>query len=77
MAEFKFEVVETIGVLSENAKGWKKEFNLVSWNERDPKYDIREWSPDHTRMSKGITMTEEEAKTLLEVLKFEFEEGKE
>lgn len=77
MAEFKFEVVETIGVLSENAKGWKKEFNLVSWNERDPKYDIREWSPEHTRMSKGITMTEEEAKTLLEVLKFEFEEGKE
>ena len=66
MAEFKFEVVETIGVLSENAKGWKKEFNLVSWNERDPKYDIREWSPDHTRMSKGITMTEEEAKTLAE-----------
>lgn len=75
MADFKFEVVEEIGVLSENAKGWRKEFNLVSWNERDAKYDIREWSPDHTRMSKGITMTEDEARTLLEVLKFEFEEN--
>lgn len=73
MAEFKFEVVEQIGVLSENAKGWRKEFNLVSWNERDPKYDIREWDPDHKKMSKGITMTEDEAKMLYEILKDEFE----
>jgi len=73
MAEFKFEVVEQIGVLSENAKGWRKEFNLVSWNEREAKYDIREWSPDHTRMSKGLTITEEEAKVLYEILKEEFE----
>ncbi|MDO5717902.1 MAG: PC4/YdbC family ssDNA-binding protein [Tissierellia bacterium] len=73
MAEFKYEVVEQIGVLSENAKGWRKEFNLVSWNERDPKYDIREWAPEHTKMSKGITMTEEEAKILYEILKDEFE----
>lgn len=73
MAEFKFEVVEQIAVLSENAKGWRKEFNLVSWNERDPKYDIREWDPDHKKMSKGITMTEEEAKMLYEILKDEFE----
>ena len=73
MTEFKFEVVEQIGVLSENAKGWRKEFNLVSWNERDPKYDIREWDPDHKKMSKGITMTEEEAKILYEILKDEFE----
>lgn len=73
MAELKFEVVEQIGVLSENAKGWRKEFNLVSWNERDPKYDIREWDPDHKKMSKGITMTEEEAKILYEILKDEFE----
>ncbi len=73
MAEFKFEVVEQIGVLSVNAKGWKKEFNLVSWNERDPKYDIREWDPEHKKMSKGITMTEEEAKMLYEILKDEFD----
>ncbi len=72
MAELKFDIVENLGVLSENAKGWRKELNLVSWNERPAKYDIRDWNPDHTRMTKGITLTEEEAKVLLEVLKEEF-----
>ena len=40
MAEIKFEIIETIGILSESSKGWKKELNLISWNEREPKYDI-------------------------------------
>ena len=60
MAELKFEIKETLGVLSENAKGWTKELNRVSWNDYAPKYDIREWSPDHTRMGKGVTLTDEE-----------------
>lgn len=64
MAELKFEITERIGVLSENAKGWTKEFNKVSWNEREPKYDLREWNPDHSRMGKGITLTDEEVETL-------------
>ena len=55
MAEIKFEIKETIGVLSESTKGWTKELSLVSWNDKDPKYDIREWSPDHTKMGKGVT----------------------
>ena len=45
MAELKYEIVEHIGVLSENARGWRKELNLVSWNDREPKYDIRDWAP--------------------------------
>ena len=60
MPELKFEITEHLGVISENAKGWKKELNLVSWNDREPKFDIREWSPDHTRMNKGLTLTEDE-----------------
>ncbi len=60
MPELKFEITEHLGVISENAKGWRKELNLVSWNDRDPKFDIREWSPDHTRMGKGLTLTEDE-----------------
>ena len=52
MAELKFEITERIGVLSENAKGWTKELNKVSWNEREPKYDLREWNPDHSRMAR-------------------------
>lgn len=73
MAEFKYDIVEELGVLSENAKGWRKELNFVSFNEREAKMDIREWNPDHTRMSKGITLSEEEAKVLYELLKEEFE----
>lgn len=68
MAEIKFEIIKNIGVLSETAKGWKKELNIVKWNERDPKYDLRDWSPDHTKMGKGITLTEDEVKKLKEIL---------
>lgn len=68
MADIKYEIVETIGILSENSKGWTKELNLVSWNDREPKYDLREWSPDHEKMSKGLTFTLEEAKQLKELL---------
>jgi len=60
MADIKFEIKETIGVLSESAKGWTKELSLVSWNDKEPKYDIREWSPDHAKMGKGVTLTKEE-----------------
>jgi hypothetical protein len=55
MAELKFEIIKKIGVLSESTKGWSKELNLISWNERDPKYDIREWSPEYDKMGKGVT----------------------
>lgn len=68
MAELKFEITETLGILSENAKGWTKELNLVSWNEREPKYDLREWNPDHTRMGKGITLTDDEVEILRAIL---------
>ncbi|MUK88843.1 hypothetical protein GMD78_10610 [Ornithinibacillus sp. L9] len=64
MAEIKYEIVETIAVLSESPKGWKKELNLVSWNGRDPKYDIRDWSPDHEKMGKGITLSKEDVQNL-------------
>lgn len=66
--EFKFEVVGKYGVLSENSKGWKKELTSVSWNNREPKYDIREWDPDYKKMGKGITLTVEELKILRDLL---------
>ena len=74
MAGFKFEVVENVGVLSQKSNGWKRELNFVSWNEREPKMDIRDWNPEHTRMGKGITLTEEEARILYELLKEEFDQ---
>jgi hypothetical protein len=68
MVEFKYEVVERVAVLSESSKGWTKELNLISWNGREPKYDIREWSPDKEKMGKGVTLTDEEVAVLKEAL---------
>ena len=68
MADIKFEIKEELGTLSESAKGWTKEVNLISWNGASPKYDIRDWSPNHEKMGKGITLTAEEAKGLYRIL---------
>jgi hypothetical protein len=68
MAEIKFEIIEHIGVISESAKGWTKELNLVSWNGKQPKYDLRDWAPNKEKMGKGITLTEEELNALKRLL---------
>lgn len=68
MADIKYEIVEELGVLSESAKGWKKELNLISWNGAEPKYDLRDWAPNHEKMGKGVTLNEEEVKTLYKIL---------
>ncbi len=66
--EFKFSIVRHIGVLAEGAKGWKKEVNLVSWNDRPVKLDIREWDENHVKMSRGITLSAEETGSLRELI---------
>ena len=68
MAEFKYEIIEKLGVLSQRKGGWQKEINLVSWGDREPKYDIRDWSVDNTKMSKGISLTAEEVAVLKEII---------
>ena len=68
MADIKFEIQETIGIISQSNKGWKKELNLISWNDKAPKYDLREWSPDHEKMGKGVTLSKEELITLRDML---------
>lgn len=68
MADFKFEIIEHYGQLGENAKGWSKELTKVSWNEREPKYDIRDWSPEYDKMGKGLTFTQEELILLRDAL---------
>lgn len=68
MDDFKFEITKEIGVLSESAKGWRKELNLISWNDATPKYDLRDWAPNHEKMGKGITISEEEIQKLKELL---------
>lgn len=68
MPDFTYEIIEEIAVLSENAKGWRKELNKISWNGGVPKYDIRDWAPEHEKMGKGVTLTEDEMQKLKEVL---------
>ena len=69
MAEFKYEITEHIGTLSTNSRGWSREVNMVSWNDREPKLDIRDWAPDNEKMGKGISLSKEEVKALKELIK--------
>jgi hypothetical protein len=69
MADITFDIVKSYGVISEEKGGWRKELNLVSWNGRTPKLDIRDWSPDHEKMGKGITLSKDEAAKLAELFK--------
>ena len=73
--EVTFEIQKHFGVINKRDGGWTKECNLVSWNGGEPKFDIRDWDESHERMSRGITLYEDDAKSLYEILKsvFEFE----
>mgnify|MGYP001436805861 CR=1 FL=1 len=68
MSEIKYEIIKKIGILSKAASGWAKELNLISWNDRDAKYDLREWSPDGQKMGKGVTLSRDELLALKELL---------
>lgn len=71
--ELKFEIINQIGVISTSSGGWQLELNRVSWNGKEPKYDLRSWAPDHEKMGKGITLTEEDVIALAELLAKEVE----
>ena len=68
MPDIKFEITKHIATLSTSSRGWTKELNLVSWNDKEPKYDLREWSPDHEKMGKGVTLSAEEVRELKKAL---------
>lgn len=68
MANIKYEIISTVGQVSESNKGWIKELNLISWNDREAKYDLRDWAPDHEKMGKGITLSASELKSLRDLL---------
>lgn len=63
--EFSYEIIEEIGTIgSPTASGWSTQLNLVSWNDREPKLDIRSWNEDRSRMGKGVSLSKEDAKDL-------------
>ena len=75
MKEIQYEIKKEIAVLSKSDSGYTKEINFISWNEKEPKYDIRSFSPDREKCGKGITLTESEAAALLEALQNELNSG--
>lgn len=72
--EISFNIEEQIGIISQRDTGWSKELNLVNWNDKGSKFDIREWNPEHDKMGKGITLSEDELLKLYEMLKIYFHE---
>jgi hypothetical protein len=68
MADITFDILKIYDVLAEERGGWKKECSLVSWNGRNPKLDVRDWSPDHSKMGKGLAFSREEAEILRRAL---------
>lgn len=68
MADIKFEIIKEFGVLSTGTRGWNKELNLISWNSRTPKIDIRDWDGEHVKMGKGITLNRDELLKLKEII---------
>ena len=76
MSDLKFEIVKELGVIGDGTKGWAKEVNLVSWNDRKPKFDIRDWNETHEKMGKGVTLSKEEMLRLLDILQtIDFDEA--
>jgi len=67
--DITFEITKHIGVISVYPTGWRKELNMVSWNGGNEKVDLRDWDPDHERMSRGVTLHKDEAKRMQELLK--------
>ena len=68
MDDFSFKIEENVAVVSAGKGGWNLELNKVAWGEREAKYDLRSWSPDHKKMGKGLTFTPEELKALKDAL---------
>ncbi len=68
LGEIKYDIVESLGIISESQRGWTKELNLISWNDREPKYDIREWAPGREKMGKGVTLSKDEIIALRDIL---------
>lgn len=69
--DLQFEIINHIGTLATSSSGWTTELNRISWNGKEPRYDLRTWAPDHTKMGKGITLSEDDIIALSEILKKE------
>ncbi len=65
---FQFEIISHLGSLGTTRSGWKRELNVVSWNGRPPRLDIRDWNPDHTKMGRGVGLNGVETENMIALL---------
>ena len=63
MNDFAYKIIRNITTISQRGN-WALELNLVSWDGRPATFDLRKWNEDHTKMSKGISLTRDEVKAL-------------
>jgi hypothetical protein len=56
MPDITYEIKKEIGILSEATTGWTRQVNMISWNGRDAKLDIRDWAPEREKAGKGMTL---------------------
>ena len=68
MSEYKYKIIKELGFISERRGGWTKQLNLISWNDAEPKYDIRDWAPNREKMGKGISLSASELQALADLL---------
>ena len=66
--DFSFEIIRHLGVYGHSAKGWTREANIVEWNGGNAKFDLREWDPEHTRMSRGIMLQKQATMTNVQIM---------
>lgn len=66
--EITYDIIQEIGVISVVRGGWTRELNLISWNGAKPKYDLRDWAPNHEKIGKGIALSAEEIDKLKDIL---------
>lgn len=63
-----FELIEVLHQFPKTEGSlYRKELCVVNWFGNGPKYDIRGWNEDHTKMTRGISLSEDEFRELLEV----------
>lgn len=67
--DIRWDIKEHIGVIKTFHSGWQKELNVISWNDREPKYDIREWDMNHEHMTRGIMLFPDEMESICHLLK--------
>lgn len=69
MIGINYTIKEHIATLSshidQNGIRWHMELNVISWNDREPVFDIREWREDYGDCNYGVKLDRAEMENLV------------